>query len=284
MPEMVDCPAVERVAKLYDSLDREVLHFGYWDDADDGSSFEEASTHLTTLALDHLEPRERDRLLDVGCGIGVPAVHIANATNTSIVGVTISGAQVTQARTRVAGLKDLQHRITFTQADAMRLAFLDDSFDGAYALESIQHMDRLVALRELARVVRPGGRIVLTDLFRRAPPPSDGTSVLDWMVQMWLMSTPITLSEYPDLLRAAGLRLVDLTDISDNVFSRSMTDLVIRMNSAIASGDIDAVFPKKKDVDFRETRTQQAVIQFIEEMARSEEVGYLILTAAVDCV
>jgi ubiquinone/menaquinone biosynthesis C-methylase UbiE len=271
MSEMVDYPAIEQVAKLYDSMDYEVLHFGYWDDADDGSSFEEASVRLTTLTLDHLEPREGDRLLDVGCGIGDPAVHIANATNTSIVGVTISGKQVTQARTRLAGLKDLQHRITFTQADAMHLAFPGDSFDGAYALESIQYMDRLVALRELARVVRPGGRIVLTDLFRRTPPPSDGTSVVDGMVQIWLMSTPITLADYPDLVRAAGLRLVDLTDITDNVFRRSMTEVVIRINSAIA------------DMDFMETKIQQAV-QFAEEMARSEEIGYLMLTAAVDSV
>lgn len=268
------------VGELYDQLEHDVLHFGFWRDDADTSSFEQASEQLTDLVLERLELTGQERILDVGCGSGTPALRLAGTTTTtSLVGVTISAQQVERATRRAeqAGLGD---RLEFQLADAMALPFPDDSFDVAFALESVQHMDRITVLQELARVVRPGGRIVLTDLFRRAPAPLDGPSVLDALVPMWMMTPPCALADYPGLLRDAGLRQVEVNDITDNVVRRSFTEALALITKALEAGTADAL-PNRGDLDLSVPAHQQAVIQFAELMTRTAEVGYLLLVATV---
>ncbi|MGB6161784.1 MAG: class I SAM-dependent methyltransferase [Pseudonocardiaceae bacterium] len=63
---------------------------------------------------------------------------------------------------------------------SMELPFPAQSFDAAIALESIPHMpDRGQVLAQIYRVLRPGGRLVLTDFFERAPIPTAKQPSLD---------------------------------------------------------------------------------------------------------
>ena len=80
---------------LYDQIsDMEILHFGYWDDPDDDSSFDVASPRLTDQVTGQLDVRAGQRSLDVGCGIGTPAIQVARTTGTTITGITASREQV----------------------------------------------------------------------------------------------------------------------------------------------------------------------------------------------
>ena len=268
------------VGALYDQMDRDTLHFGYWDGEDDDRSFEDAADRLSDLVFDRLELRGGDRVLDVGSGTGTPALRLVARTDASVVGVTVSGGQLAAARRRAdeSGAGD---RLTFLLEDALELPFADDSFDCAFALESIEHMDRAAALREMARVVRPGGRVVVTDLFRRAPAPPDGPPVLDQLVPMWLMTEPPVLSDYPALVAGAGLHAVEIRDITEHVVRRSFADVLRRMTEAFAAGDLSTL-DAESGLDLRLPEHQQAVLWFTGHLVATREVGYALLSAVVE--
>lgn len=95
------------------------------------------------------------RLLDAGCGGGGAAV-LAAAFGCEVTGLDASGALVAIARERVPEAR-------FVQGDLEQLPFAPGEFDGALAANSVIFADDIrQAVRELRRVVRPGGRVAIT--------------------------------------------------------------------------------------------------------------------------
>jgi SAM-dependent methyltransferase len=103
-------------------------------------------------------------VLDVGCGDGVTAEHLAERFGLRVVGVDESAALVRQGRERCPGL-DLR------EGSAERLSLPDTSVDAVLAECVLSILDEPgAAVDEWARVLRPGGRLLVSDLFRRADP------------------------------------------------------------------------------------------------------------------
>jgi 2-polyprenyl-3-methyl-5-hydroxy-6-metoxy-1,4-benzoquinol methylase len=102
-------------------------------------------------------------LLDVGCGPGTITVDLAaRVAPGRVVGLDVSAAPLAEAR-------ELAERtgtaVTFVQGDVYALAEPDDSFDVVHAHQVLQHLaDPVAALREMARVCRPGGVIAVRDV------------------------------------------------------------------------------------------------------------------------
>ncbi|MFF8960616.1 SAM-dependent methyltransferase [Streptomyces sp. NPDC014894] len=239
-PPGVAAPTPAGVGEVYDRFARltpEVsphadLHYGYWESPEDPATFEEASARLTDLMIEKVVLSPGGHLLDVGCGIGGPAVRLARATGAEVTGITVSREQITLA-TRLAEHSGLGGRVRFGYADAMALPHPDASFDAAWLLESVIHMpDRARALREIARVVRPGGRVVLTDLCERAPLDGERQDTVDAFFRAAEMSPMVTLDSYPELVRSAGLVLDEVLDITDHVMRRTTQELSRRMREA----------------------------------------------------
>ncbi len=119
-----------------------------------------------------LLPRLRPgmRLLDAGCGPGSITAGLARRVAPGeVVGVDAEPAVLAIARERGAGLPNLR----FEQASVYDLPHAADSFDAAYAHQLLQHLaDPTAALRELARVVRPGGLVAVRD--------SDYQTMIGW--------------------------------------------------------------------------------------------------------
>ena len=113
--------------------------------------------------------RNGDRILDAGCGVGGPAAIIAGALPDVLIdGVTISGRQVELGRQRLADL-GLAERVRLHAADYHATAFEDGTFDIVLFLESTGYTydaDQLCA--EAFRLLRPGGRLYMKDVFRRS--------------------------------------------------------------------------------------------------------------------
>ena len=106
--------------------------------------------------LDLLRPAAGGAYLQVGVGTGADAVATAERFDVRVVGVDASAVMIDEARRR--GLREA------VVADAHALPFDDESFDGAWADRTFQHLaDPRAALRELVRVLRPGGRLVVAD-------------------------------------------------------------------------------------------------------------------------
>lgn len=113
-----------------------------------------------------LSPRPGERLLEVGPGTGYYALPVADWLGPSgtleILDLQQDFLDHTMRRAGEAGLSNLVP----TQGDARSLPYEDDRFDGAYLATVLGEIpDQAAAVRELARVVRPGGRIVVGELF-----------------------------------------------------------------------------------------------------------------------
>lgn len=99
-------------------------------------------------------------VLDVGCGPGTITADLAALTSPGrTVGIDASAEVIEQARS-AGGSRGVEFRV----ADLMELPFPDGSFDVVHAHQVLQHLaDPVGAMREMARVCRPGGRIAARD-------------------------------------------------------------------------------------------------------------------------
>jgi SAM-dependent methyltransferase len=108
------------------------------------------------------------RVLDAGCGVGYGSVILAEGGALDVVGVDVAGAVVEAAKAAERpGLR-------FEQADVGSLPYPDDSFDAVVCFEVIEHVeDPEAVLRELARVLAPGGVIAISSPNRDAYVPGN---------------------------------------------------------------------------------------------------------------
>ena len=119
-----------------------------------------ACAQATLLARAALAPRER--VLDVACGTGLVAFAAAEEVGPDgrVVGVDLSGRMVDAARRRAQERSST--RVTFVRMDAESLDLPDADFDVALCALGLMYVpDPAQALREMRRVLRPGGRVVL---------------------------------------------------------------------------------------------------------------------------
>ena len=113
-----------------------------------------------------LEPRPGERVLEVGPGTGYYALPVAGwlepGGHLDVLDVQQEMLDHTMRRAREQGIEN----VTATLGDARELPFPDDTFDGAFLVTVLGEVpDQQAALRELRRVIRPGGRIVVGELF-----------------------------------------------------------------------------------------------------------------------
>lgn len=214
-------PTKEEVTRFYDNaipmITRLVgvnVHVGYWQSPEDQSTVQEATDRLTDMMAERLRVTSGQRVLDVGCGLGAPAIRLAKAFGVSVVGIATSANLIARA-TSMAAEAGLAERVTFELADAADLPFPDDSFDGVLAIESIVHMpDRPTVFTEIARVLRPGGMVALTDCVEKRRLTPDQREVVENYRRFTMNSPFLRLDEYVRLLMRVGLPPVEYLDIS----------------------------------------------------------------------
>ncbi|MEO7196279.1 MAG: methyltransferase domain-containing protein [Pseudonocardiaceae bacterium] len=231
-------PVPDEVGHLYDRFaltaatkPGDNLHVGYWDDLDSEVPPDEAADRLTDVMAEKLKIGSGSHVLDVGCGVGGPGVRIAQLTGARVTGISVSREQVRLANS-LAESAGLAERVVFQQANAMEMPFPTQSFDAAIALESFPHIpDRGQALAQICRSLRPGGRLVLTDLFERAPIPAAKQPTVDGF-HNYFMSTRVQAEDYPPLLRQAGLWFEEILDVSEQTFHKSLIWFSARMSQA----------------------------------------------------
>jgi ubiquinone/menaquinone biosynthesis C-methylase UbiE len=152
----------------------------------------------------------RGRVLDVGCGPGQLAAMLARRhPGCQFLGVDLSETMIGLARRLTAGLPNL----TFRAANAEALPFADGEFDLAISITSVKHWaDRQAGVREMARVVRPGGRVFVLELDRELDQAKAEGFVRRWPRVLRLLG-PFLAFYFRKVVAAQGLDLATLRDL-----------------------------------------------------------------------
>lgn len=149
-------------------------------------------------------------VLDVGCGIGGPAMIVAAYTGAHVTGVDLVGHRIEDARSAAAEAGP-GVRATFAVGDMMDLPFETASFDAAYSFEAICHAPRKAsAYAEIARVLKPGSVFTGHDWLR-----GDGaTAEIEPILSCHSIPSLLTMDELASHLDAAGFDVRDAHDVA----------------------------------------------------------------------
>jgi tocopherol O-methyltransferase len=193
------------------------IHLGLWDGAT--TSHAAAAANMDRALVGRVGLRSGERVLDAGCGFGSSAARLAREVGAEVVGVDLVPSQIYYAH-RLARRRGLSHLLSFELANFTATPFTDGSFDVVWAVESVCHTpDKIGFLAEARRLLEPGGRLVVADLFRTARPcePAGEELLRRWHAG-WAIPDLATVEEFETAAREAGFGEVRREDVTANVY------------------------------------------------------------------
>jgi len=189
------------------------MHFGYWDEQTRNHAHSLIRTN--EVMADAVAIGPGDRVLDAGCGVGGSSIWLASERGATVVGVNVSPEQVAHAR-RFVRQRGLEDRVTILQRDYKRTGLPDRSFDVVWACESVAHSpDQRDFLAEAYRLLKPGGRLVVRDVYQKRPPADavDERLMRAWY-DAWVMPPLPTAEQFLTWVSRAGFAEVHMDDIT----------------------------------------------------------------------
>ena len=177
-------------------------------------SFHPGGADLTCRTVTAMDLPARATLADLGCGTGTTALMLARDFDLHISGVDLSAANIERAIERM-GSDGTATR--FIQADAHDLPFEDGELDGVLAECSFSlFTDQMAVLEEIKRVLKPGGKLAITDMAVGGPLPADIAEV----VAPWTcLVDALDQDTYAERFTAAGFTIQAVADESAGLTS-----------------------------------------------------------------
>ena len=234
-----------------------------------GDSFHPGGLLLTERLGHLLELNSNQRVLDVAAGQGTSARFLARHFGCQIVGLEYGQEAVALAR-EAAGHANLCSQVYFAQGDAETLPFASGVFDTVLcecAFCTFPH--KTVAAAEWVRVLRPGGRLGLSDLTRSGPLPASLDGLLGWVA---CLADAQPVDGYVAFLEAAGLTIT-CVEPHDMV----LETLVRQVQSRLLSLEL---WLKLKRMDFPSPDFNRAreIVRDVSNAVRAGQLGYTLIT------
>lgn len=183
-----------------------------------GSSQERLATKLGTVLETHLPTTIGTCLLDIGCGRGGPAVHLADRFGFRVVGLDLVPYNVNRAR------QTAEHRgvdTTFVVGDASQLPVRSASFPACLSIDSIVYLPRKRSVfGELATALEQGGILVMSDLLMQPSVTETERQTVTEFADAWDMPRLVTLDEYRSALTESGFSVRSVDDVTPNSVGR----------------------------------------------------------------
>lgn len=235
-----------------------------------GDSFHPGGLSLTTRLGELLEIGPDDQVLDVASGRGVSAITLAEQFGCQVTGVDYGEANVNLAR-EAAKHSPSADRISFMTGDAEQLPFEDDRFDALICECSFcTFPDKRTAAAEFFRVLRPGGRIGLSDLTRSGALPAELDNVLG---QIICVADACPAVEYQEYLRIAGFSAHEIERHDD-----ALRDLIADIRTKLLGASVFAHTQRLElpDIDIDQA---QATARSAAAAVADGKLGYVVITA-----
>lgn len=154
------------------------------------------------------------QVLEIGCGSGRYALNVASRCGCRVMGIDLHGAGIERAQ-QLAAAEGLGGQVSFEKADASKpLRFQEGLFDAVFSNDALCHIPgRDALLREIRRVLTPGGRMLFSDALVVGGVISEEEIANRSAIGYYLFSPP---GENERLIEEAGLRLLAVKDTTAN--------------------------------------------------------------------
>ena len=197
-----------------------------------GSSQRRLVTEIGTRLASSLPVTDEVRLLDVGCGRGGPAIHLADRFGFRVTGVDLVPHNVRRA---TENAREQAVEIEWVVGDATQLPFATGSFTACTAVDALVYLsERERALATVADVLEPEGLLALSDLVVQSDVSERVRGLVDSFADVWDMPPLGTVEQYISALDDAGFErrsVEDITSYSVGQF-RKWTTLFLRLVSS----------------------------------------------------
>ncbi len=235
-----------------------------------GESYHPGGAALTERLADVLDLRAEQRVLDIAAGPGATARLLATRCDVHVDGIELNEATVDRAR-RDAENAGLSHAVHFHTADAERIPLPAAEFDGVVCeCAFCTFPDKPTAAAEFARVLRPGGKMGITDITVHPDGlPAELAGLAGWIA---CIADARPLEDYTAILNAAGLRTVH-TEHHDEAL-RSMIEAIEARLKVLRMTTPDQLADAGINVEAVLDHTRLA-----SEAAVNGTLGYALITA-----
>ena len=214
--------------------------------------------------------QQGEQVLDIACGTGSSAISLAERFGCHVTGLDYSEDSLARARARVES-KDVSQIIRFQPGDAEGLPIEDSQYDAVISECSLcTFPDKEAATREMARVLRSGGRVGITDVTVNGPLPEDIRSALAWVT---CIAGAGPVSHYVSLLSDAGFH-----DFLTEDRSRDGSAMIADIRRKLTGLELAAKIGKldTQSLDFKGTRE---ALKRVDDLIETGTIGYALITA-----
>jgi len=192
------------------------LHYGIWEDGIKNFAGSLANTNRILMELGNI--RDSEKILDAGCGVGGSAVYLSSHRDVQVTGISLSEKQVNYANKR-AKEKMLDDKISFHVMDYCQTPFDDGSFDVVWACESLSSApDKSDPVRESYRLLKKGGRLILSDFFLSNTRQADDNDWIRKWEQTWSIPGFTTSVFFIKILTDQGYIVKENLDFTPKIY------------------------------------------------------------------
>jgi ubiquinone/menaquinone biosynthesis C-methylase UbiE len=236
-----------------------------------GDSFHPGGLALTERLGTLLELGPGRRVLDVAAGKGTSAIHLAQRFGCEVVGMDY-GAQSVAESIAAAASAGMADRIRFKHGDAESLPFTAGEFDALICeCAFCTFPDKRAAVSEFARVLKPGGRVGLSDLTRSGPLPRELDSLLAWVA---CIADARPAEEYTAYLQSVGFSVEHIEP-----HNHALAEMVTNIRTKLLGAELMVKLKKIElpGVDFEQVK---GMARSALEAVRQGKLGYAIIVGA----
>jgi len=163
--------------------------------------------------------KQTKKILDAGCGIGGTAIYLAKRyPHINFVGITNVSKHIEMAKI-LAKENNVIFNTDFILMDFLKTDFPSNQFDAIYLLESSCYaLNKEILLREMYRILRPGGILVIIDVFLTNVQLNPFLkNIYVWFCKGWGLTNLIKLEEFKEYLKTESFQNIETRDLTKNV-------------------------------------------------------------------